>query len=198
MLIITHIEHLFQDRNPFNEFTLTDSQQVKKSLLLAQCCRRGTFFLFLFILLEESCSTMLRQFLLQNKVNQLYVYTYPLFLDSLPTKSAQSIEYNAMCYTIGSYQSSILYTKYIHINPNLPIHSSPRGGNAPLGICTFVLSICVLAEEELEAQGGDSRINSLMSRRESDMIEIISFSHTYIRGEAGLQQDWVTEKSQTL
>ena len=41
------------------------------------------FFLKKF-LLEHSCFTMLYQFLLYSKVNQLHVYIYPLYLDFLP------------------------------------------------------------------------------------------------------------------
>ena len=37
------------------------------------------YFFFHFFLLEYSCFTMLCQFLLYSKVNQLYVYMYPLF-----------------------------------------------------------------------------------------------------------------------
>ena len=41
-------------------------------------------FLFFPSLLEYYCFTMLCQFLLYSKVNQLYAYIYPIFLDFLP------------------------------------------------------------------------------------------------------------------
>ena len=60
--------------------------------------------------LEQSCFTLLYQFLLYSKVNQLYVYTYSLvFWISFPFRPPQSVEQNSLQYTVGSYQLSVLY-----------------------------------------------------------------------------------------
>ena len=50
----------------------TGSQDICYKLL-----GRLVLFLFLTSLLEYNCFTMVCQFLLQNKVNQLYIYIYP-------------------------------------------------------------------------------------------------------------------------
>ena len=42
------------------------------------------YFLKYIFLLEYSCFTMVHYFLLYSKVNHLYVYIYPPFLDFLP------------------------------------------------------------------------------------------------------------------
>ena len=55
----------------------------KSGALVVPFLERVWIFSFYFlkkILLEYSCFTMLCQFLLYSKVNQLYVYIYPLFL----------------------------------------------------------------------------------------------------------------------
>ena len=44
----------------------------------------AAYYHYYFFLLEHSCFTMLYQFLLYSKVNQLHVYIYPLYLDFLP------------------------------------------------------------------------------------------------------------------
>ena len=79
----------------------------------------NSLFLKIFFtsLLEYKCFTMLCQFLLYNKVNQLYVYIYPIsppsciFLPpslSHPSRSSQSIELISLCYAAASHQPSIL------------------------------------------------------------------------------------------
>ena len=60
-------------------------------------------FFFNKFLLAYSCFTMLCQFLLYNKVNQLFVCICPLFWVSFPFRSPQSIEESFLCQTIGSY-----------------------------------------------------------------------------------------------
>ena len=54
---------------------------------------------------------MLCQFLLYSKMNQLYIYIYPLFfLDFLPIQvTTESIEYSSLSYRVVSHQLSTLY-----------------------------------------------------------------------------------------
>ena len=71
----------------------------------------------IFFLLAYNCFTMLCQFLLHNKVNQQFVYLYPLSLGppSQPhplshlSRSSQSTKLSYLCYTAGSHQLSILH-----------------------------------------------------------------------------------------
>ena len=61
------------------------------------------FFLNISFLLECNCFTMLYSFLLYNKVNQLYVYIYPLSIESSPpplhpSRSSQSTKLSSLCY----------------------------------------------------------------------------------------------------
>ena len=64
----------------------------------------------LFYLLRYSCFTMLYQFLLYSKVNQVSVYMYPLyFFISFTFRSQQSLEQSSLCYPVGSHQLSIVY-----------------------------------------------------------------------------------------
>jgi len=51
----------------------------------------------------DSCFIILCYFLLHSKVHQLYIYIYPLFWISLPSRSSQSIEESSLCYTVGSH-----------------------------------------------------------------------------------------------
>ena len=69
-------------------------------------------------LLEYNCFTMLCQFLLYNKVNQLYVYIYP-HIPSLcaslppslshPSRWSQSTKLISLCYAAASHQLSVLH-----------------------------------------------------------------------------------------
>ena len=43
------------------------------------------------------------------EVNQLYIYKYPLFQILFPYRPLQGTEQSSLCYTVGSYQLSILY-----------------------------------------------------------------------------------------
>ena len=53
-------------------------------------------------------------FLLYSKVNQLYIYTYPLFFwISLLFRSPRSIEQSSLCYNVGIHQLSILHMSSI-------------------------------------------------------------------------------------
>ena len=76
-----------------------------------------TFF-FLTSLLEYNCFTMLCQFLLYNKVNQLYVYIYPHISSLLclpptslshPSRWSQSTELISLCYAAASHYLSVLH-----------------------------------------------------------------------------------------
>ena len=76
--------------------------------LKCECKRFGTTYEKLFsnqFLLEYSCFTMLCQFLLHSKVNQLYVYTYPLFLDFFPIQVAteHSVEFPELEQVLVNY-----------------------------------------------------------------------------------------------
>ena len=77
------------------------------------------FKFFLTSLLEYSCFTMAHLFLLYNKVNQLYIYTFPYLLPpaspslppslSHPSRWSQSTELISLCYAVASHQLSILH-----------------------------------------------------------------------------------------
>ena len=77
------------------------------------------------------------QFLLCNKVNQLYIYS--LFFRFYSHISLHSIEQSSLCYTVGSYQLSILYiVAYICQSPSPSLSLLPF----PLGNHKFVFYIC--------------------------------------------------------
>ena len=104
-------------------------------------------FIFLFTsLLEYNCFTRVCQFLLYNKVNQLYIYicSHISSLLHLPPSHpphptprwSQSTELISLCYAAASYQLSIFYVWqciYVHATLSLchslpfplPISSSP-------------------------------------------------------------------------
>ena len=79
------------------------------------------FFFFLTSLLEYNCFTTVCQFLLYNKVNQLYIYIFiyipisPPSCVSLPpslshpSRQSQSTELISLCYVAASHQLSILH-----------------------------------------------------------------------------------------
>ena len=80
------------------------------------------FFKFLF---ECSCFTMLYQFLLYSKVNQLYIYIYPLFFgfpSHLGHHRALSRVPCAIQQVLISYLFYTYYQQCIYVNSNLPIH----------------------------------------------------------------------------
>ena len=83
----------------------------------------SVFFFFFFFLLEYSCFTILCQFLLYSKVNQLYIYIYSLFFgfpSYLGHHRALSRVPCAIKLVLISY---LFYTQQcIYVNPNLPIH----------------------------------------------------------------------------
>ena len=51
--------------------------KIKGKMTIYESCKAYDIYLFLTSLLEYNCFTILCQFLLYKKVNQLYVYTYP-------------------------------------------------------------------------------------------------------------------------
>ena len=76
-------------------------------------------------LLEYSCFTMLCQFLLYSKVNQLYVYVYPLFFgfpSHLGHHRALSRVPCAIQQVLISYLFYTQYQQCRYVNPSLPIH----------------------------------------------------------------------------
>ena len=87
--------------------------------------RKGiSFFSFLTSLLEYNCFTVVCQFLLYNKVNQLYVYIYPLPPSlSHPSRWSQSTELISLCHAAASHQLSIFHL-VVHICPCHSLTSS--------------------------------------------------------------------------
>ena len=76
----------------------------------SDCERRRTFFIFWSIVDFQCC-------VLYSKVNQLYIYIYPLFFQILfSCRSLQSIKQNSLCYTIGSYYLFILYINSVYMS----------------------------------------------------------------------------------
>ena len=81
------------------------------------------------LLLEYSCFTMLCQFLLYSKVNQLYVYIYPPFFGFPSHLGHHRALSRVPCATQQVLISYLFYTQYqqcIYVNPNLPIQTTPH------------------------------------------------------------------------
>ena len=75
----------------------TDSLCIMTHRSFETCPFQLHFLFFNFILLlKDNCFTILCQFLLYNKVNQLYVYIHPLLLESLPTHPTTLGHYRAL------------------------------------------------------------------------------------------------------
>ena len=102
-------------------------------------------------LLEYKCFTMLCQFLLYNKVNQLYVYIYPYipsFLSLPPTLpipplqgvTKQLVDLPVLCssfplaihFTLGSVYMSGLLSHFVPASPSPTVSSSPFSTSASL------------------------------------------------------------------
>ena len=110
------------------------------SVLLAKMQNKATYRLF-FFKLEYSCFTMLCQFLLYGKVNQLYVYICPLFFGFPSHLGHHRALSRVPCAIQQVLISYLFYTQQgIYVNPNLPIYPTPL---SRLGIHTFVLYFCV-------------------------------------------------------
>ena len=99
------------------------------------------FSLFKKFLLEYSCFTMLCQFLLNSKVNQLYVYIYPLFFGFLSHLG----HHRALSRVPCAIQQVLISYLFIHsgVYMSVPISQFIPPPPSPLGIHTFVLYICV-------------------------------------------------------
>ena len=82
------------------------------------------------------------QFLLHSKVNQLYVYTYLLFL-GFPSHLGIHRGQSSLCYTVDSDQLSVVYNtqQCICVNPNLPIH--PNLLSPLVSISLFSTYLCL-------------------------------------------------------
>ena len=110
------------------------------------------FFYFLTSLLEYNCFTMVCQFLLYNKVNQLYIYIQPHISSLLrlppiilshPPRQSQSTKLLSLCYAAASHQLSILQL-VLYICPRHPLASSqlplplPHVLKSILYVCIFI------------------------------------------------------------
>ena len=109
------------------------------------------YLFFLTSLLEYNCFTMVCQFLLYNKVNQLYIYicshisprvSLPSSL-SHPSRWSQSTELISLCYAAASRQLSILHL-VVYVCPCHYLTSSqltlppPRVIKSILYVCIFI------------------------------------------------------------
>ena len=83
---------------------------------------------------------MLCQFLLYSRVNQLYVYLYPLFF-GFPSHLGHHRSLSRVpCAIQQALISYLFYTQQsIYVSPNLPIRPTPP---SPVGNHKFVLYIC--------------------------------------------------------
>ena len=99
--------------------------------------RHDRFFNFYW---EYSCFTMLCQFLLYNKVNQLCVYLYVLVWEfASHLGHHRALGKSSLSCTIGSqYLLSILYIASLVYIPQSQSLNSPHP-SFPLGICIYVL-----------------------------------------------------------
>ena len=107
--------------------------------------RKKLFKFFLTSLLEYNCFTMLCQFLLYNKVNQLYVYIYPHISSllclppTLPIPPLQVDELISSCYVAASHQLTILHL--VVCICRCYYHFAPASPSLP---CPQVHSLCLL------------------------------------------------------
>ena len=90
--------------------------------LITQPLQKKPFLnlVYYIFLLEQSCFTILCQFLLYSKVNQLYVYIYPLFF-GFPSHLGHHTALSRVPCAIQSVLISYLFytQQHIHVNPNL-------------------------------------------------------------------------------
>ena len=69
---------------------------------------------------------MLCQFLLNSKVNQLYIYIYPLFFRFFSHLGHYRVLSRVPCAVQQILMSYLFYIQYcVYVNPNLPIYPSP-------------------------------------------------------------------------
>ena len=113
----------------------------------------GYFYLllvYLFILLEYGCFTMSCQFLLYSKVNQLYIYTYPLFFRLSSHLGHHRALSRVPCAVQQPLISSLVYTQQsIHVNLSLPVHpTSPPPTLVTISLFSTSVTISVQAKFE--------------------------------------------------
>ena len=91
--------------------------------------------------MEYSCFTMLCQFQMYSKVNELYIYVYLLSFRFFPCLSHYRVSSRILC---AIKQVLISYPFYIqncvYVNPTLPIYSSLL---FPWELCLFSKSVTV-------------------------------------------------------
>ena len=113
-----HVSILFQILFPFRLL-----HNIEQSSL---CYTVGPCWLSFLFLLEYSCFSMLCQFLLYSKMNQLYIYIYPLcFWISFLFRSPQCIKQSSLCYSVCSHQLPVLYiVSIVYMCQSQPSNSS--------------------------------------------------------------------------
>ena len=95
-------------------------------------------------LLEYNCFTMVCQFLLYNKVNQLYIYSHISSLLRLPpslshpSRWSQSTKLISLCYVAASHQLSVLHLVVYKVHATLSL--CPRLP-FPLPVCSSPFSM---------------------------------------------------------
>ena len=123
---------------------LTDFTQYDNLQLHPCCCKWHYFVLFFFkFLLEYSCFTMLCQFLLYSKLNQLYIYIYPLFF-GFPSHLGHHRALSRVPCALQVLINYLFYTQQcIYVNPHLPVHPTSLPPQYPyvrsLHLCLFLL-----------------------------------------------------------
>ena len=140
------------------ELQLHEKEKEKKHIAEAKfnkmkslffCFFQFYLFIFLASLLEYNCFTMVCQFLLYKKMNQLYVYIYPHIPSLLhlpptlpipPPRWSQSTELISLCYAAASHQLPILHLVVYVCQRYCLTMSQP-----PLPPCVLkaVLNICI-------------------------------------------------------
>ena len=121
-----------------------------------------------FFLLRYNCFTMQCQFMLYNKVNQLYVYIYPISWifppTSHPSRSPQSTKLSSLRYTAGSHQLSVFHM-VVYIYQSLsPNKSHPPFPHPP---CPHVLSLCRNRDADVKTQKFLSLVSFLFQSKQS-------------------------------
>ena len=108
-------------------------------------------YIYIYILtslLEYNCFTMLCQFLLYNKVNQLFVYIYPHIPSLLrlppshPSRWSQSTKLISLCYAAASHQLSVLRL-VVYICPCQSLTLSQLTLPAPHILKSILQQVCV-------------------------------------------------------
>ena len=108
----------------------------------------SAFFTLLFLKSEYNCFTMLNQFLLYNRVNQLYVYTYPLPLGASPHPAIPPLQvirehraelpvlHRSFPLAVSSIQgrvcTSVLASQFISCSPSRAVSTRPFSTSASL------------------------------------------------------------------